>query len=275
MANEIKRHFYNGIHYELDEVNKVVRLLPELKNKLETKSLWGKFGYKKIGGSSIGDVLKVDQWKSQFVAFCRMAWIGIPVLDRKYVDAGIAIEPMVVSAIEEATGKKVTTYDPYQYNFDFFADKDDVVGGLPDGYIEETQTVIEIKTTGAKNFDKWAKWGIPAGYLKQAQLYSYLMGVNNYAIVATFLEEDDYINPSNYPIRERRTKSYPFKVNVAQAEDDIRKVKEWYAHFTSTGVSPMYDEILDRDLLEWLRVSNQIEWEALKNKWIVEGKLVL
>jgi len=39
MANEIKRHFYNGVHYELDEVNKVVRLLPELKNKLETKSL--------------------------------------------------------------------------------------------------------------------------------------------------------------------------------------------------------------------------------------------
>jgi len=39
MANEIKRHFYNGIHYEIDEVNNVVRLLPEFKKQLETKSL--------------------------------------------------------------------------------------------------------------------------------------------------------------------------------------------------------------------------------------------
>jgi len=61
---------------------------------------------------------------------------------------------MVVEAIEKATGKKVTTYDPFEYKFDFFSDKDDVVGGLPDGYIEETKTIIEIKTTGAKNLDK-------------------------------------------------------------------------------------------------------------------------
>lgn len=275
MKNQIKRHFYNGIHYEIDEVNKVVKLLPNFKNKLDEKKLWGKFGFKKIGGSSIGDVLKVDQWKSEFAAFCRMSWIGLPILDRKYVDAGISIEPMVVNAIELKTNKKIITYDPYKYNFDFFADKDDVVGGLPDGFIEETRTIIEIKTTGEKNLEKWNKWGIPAGYLKQAQLYSYLMGVNNYAIVATFLKDDDYANPFAYPVKERIIKSYPYKVNIAQAEDDIKKVKDWYLKYTQSGISPQYDENLDSDLLMWLKISNEEEWEQLKNKWINEGKLVL
>jgi len=51
------------------------------------------------------------------------------------------------------------------------------------------------------------------------------MGVDNFAIVATFLEEEDYINPSAYQIENRMVKSYPFKVNVEQAKDDITKVK--------------------------------------------------
>ena len=275
MKNEIKRHFYNGVHYEIDENEKVIRLLPDFKRKLVNKNLWGKFGFKKIGGSSIGDVLKVDQWKSQFAAFCRISWLGIPILDRKYVDAGIAIEPMVVKAIEQKTHRVVTTYDPYKYNFDFFADKDDVLGGLPDGFIEETQTIIEIKTTGEKNLEKWNTWGIPAAYLKQAQLYSYLIGANNYAIVATFLKEEDYINPSSYPIKERIIKSYPYKVNISQAEDDIKKVKEWYSKYTKSGISPIYDDTIDSDLLTWLKVSNKEEWEELKNRWIKDGKLVI
>lgn len=275
MAKEIKRHFYNGQHYFLDKEKKIVTLTPEFHEQLLSKKLWGRFGFKKIGGSSIGDVLKVDQFKSEFTAFCRMAWLGVPILDRKYVDAGIAIEPKVIELIEKKAGRKVTTYDPMKYNFDFFADKHDVVGGLPDGFIEETQTIIEIKTTGAKNFNKWKQWGIPAGYLKQAQLYAYLMGVENYSIVATFLQEEDYANPSNYPIEERITKNWNFKVNKAEAEDDIRFVTEWYNIFTDLGSSPKYDEKLDAELLEWLDISSPQEWEILKQKWIDEGKLVI
>ena len=275
MANEIKRHFYNGQHYFLDKENKTVTLTPAFHEQLLNKKLWGRFGFKKIGGSSIGDVLKVDQWKSEFAAFCRMAWLGLPILDRKYVDAGIAIEPKVVNLIESKTGRKVTTYDPMKYNFDFFADKHDIVGGLPDGYIEETKTIIEIKTTGEKNLSKWQQWGIPAGYLKQAQLYAYLMGVSNYSIVATFLKEEDYAKPERYPIEERRTKNWNFKVNEAEAIDDIKFVSEWYKTYTASGASPQYDEKADAELLEWLDISNEQEWSQLKQKWINEGKLVI
>lgn len=273
MKKEIKRHFYNKTHYVINTENKTVEILPEFYEKLKTKKLWGRFGFKKIGGSSIGDVLLVDQFKSQFTAFCRLMWIGVPILDRKYVDAGIAIEPKVIEVIEKMSGKKVETYDPMKYQFDYFKDKDDVLGGLPDGFIKEDNIVIEIKTTGAKNLEKWETWGIPVAYHKQSQLYSYLMGAPKYAIVATFLHEEDYIDPSSYPINERKVKSWKFDVDITKAEDDIKKVKEWYYEFTKKGISPEYDEKLDAELLEWLQPTNEAEWEELKFKWILEGKI--
>ncbi|NQZ65641.1 MAG: YqaJ viral recombinase family protein [Mycoplasmatales bacterium] len=273
MNNKIKRHFYNGEHYLINEENKTVEILPEFYQKLKQKKLWNKFGFKKIGGSSIGDVLLVDQYKSQFIAFCRMMWIGIPILDRKYVDAGIAIEPKVINVIEKISKKSVETFDPVEYNYDFFSDKDDVVGGLPDGFIKEDNLLIEIKTTGIKNFEKWEKWGIPAAYHKQAQLYSYLMGAKKYAIVATFLEEEDYLNPSEFPINKRMVKSWKFDLDITKTEDDIKKVKEWYYQFTNQRISPSYDLKVDSDMLEWLKPRNANEWEELKNKWIMEGKI--
>lgn len=273
MSNEIKRHFYNGKHYEIDRENKVVKILPDFYSTLKNKKLWGRFGFKKIGGSSIGDVLEVDQYKSQFAAFCRIMWIGLPILDRKYVDAGIAIEPKVIDAIEMISKKKVQTFAPEKYNFDYFADKDDVVGGLPDGFIEEDNMVIEIKTTGEKNWDKWMSWGIPTAYHKQSQLYSYLMGANHYSIVATFLKEEDYLEPENFPIQNRRLKNWKFDLDRVKAADDIKKVKDWYYKFTESGISPKYDLSRDADLLEWLEPSNEFEWEMLKRKWELEGKI--
>lgn len=275
MANIIKRDFYNHVHYELDRINKVVHLLPNFFNQLQNKKIKGRFGYKKIGGSSIGDVLEVDQFKSQFAAFCRMTWIGLPILDRKYVDAGIAIEPLVIAAVEKMTNQQVTTYDPFQYNFDFFKDKDPIVGGLPDGYIPALDLILEIKTTNEKNLSKWNTYGVPGAYLKQAQLYAYLMGASKYTIVATFLKDEDYLDPQNYPIRKRKIKNWNYSVNNAQVQDDIKKVKTWYQKYSNNPTSPVYQEDRDADLIAWLAVSNESEWEDLKMQWIAEGKLVI
>lgn len=275
MANEIKRKYYNGQHYVLDESNKVVILLPEFHDLLINKKLSFGRGFKKIGGSSIGDVLTVDAYKSEFAAFCRMADIGIPVLDRKYVDAGIAIEGKVLEAFEKETKQIIERFPGEKYAYDYFKDKDDVVGGLPDGYIKGMNAIIEVKTAGEKKYDSWVTYGAPAAYQKQAQLYAYLMGASQYIFLATFLKEDDYINPNNYPISQRKKFAKAYKINIAQAEDDIKRVKEWYYKYTKSGVSPKYNEILDSDLLQWLACSNEFEWEELKQKWIDEGKLVL
>ena len=270
-----KRHFYNQIDYKLDEINKIVVLNEDFHKKLLNKQLWNKFGFKKIGGSSVGDVLETDDFKSQFAAFARMAWIGLPILDRKYVDAGIDIEPKVVNAIEEKLNLKVKTFDPQKYNFDYFADKDDIIGGLPDGYIEDKKIIIEIKTTGEKNYDNWDKYGVPISYLKQSQLYSYLMGVEDFWIVATFLKEEDYSDPKNFPINQRKLKNYKYKINKAQILDDIKTIKEWYLKYTTSGISPEYDEVKDYDLIEYLKCNNKEEYKTLLDRWKNEGKLKL
>ena len=59
---------------------------------------------------------------------------------------------MVIKAIEEKLNVKVETYPPEKYNYDYFSDKDEIIGGIPDGFIESQQIILEIKTTGEKNY---------------------------------------------------------------------------------------------------------------------------
>ncbi|MGL5357587.1 MAG: MAGa7180 family putative nuclease [Metamycoplasmataceae bacterium] len=275
MASLAKRHFYNGKEYFLDLENKKIILEKDFHKKLLEKKLWGKFGFKKVGGSSIGDVLNTDEYKSGFSAFANFSWLGLPVLDRKYVDAGIAIEPKVIDVLRNKFSLDVETYDVKEYNYDYFSDKDEIIGGIPDGFIKDKGIIIEIKTTGEKNYKNWDSYGVPASYLKQAQLYAYLMGVKEFWIVATFLKEEDYLEPENFPIEKRYLKNYKYKFDEEVAKDDIKKVKEWYIYYTQRGESPQFDIVKDHDLIEYLKCKNEDEYKLLLNKWKNEGKLKL
>ncbi|MGY6172059.1 MAGa7180 family putative nuclease [Candidatus Mycoplasma pogonae] len=270
----VKRHYYNNKDYVVDKVNKVIVLKKQFHYKLRNKLIWGKFGFKKIGGSSIADVLVTDNFKSQFAAFAKMSWLGMPILNHKYIKAGELIEPKVVNALEQKLQATIQTFPAKEYNYDYFANKDDIIGGLPDGYIKDKDLVIEIKTAGEKKFDDWEKFGVPLAYIKQAQLYAYLMDCEKFSIVATFLKEEDYVNPENFPITERKLKSYSFDVDRGQAIRDIETTKKWYKHHTFTGVSPKYDEVKDADLIAWLECENWEQTQALLDKWKEEEKYV-
>lgn len=270
---QIKRHFYNGTHYQLDMVNKRLILSKEFHEMLLSKKLFNKFGFKKIGGSSIGNVLKVDSFKSDFEAFVNISWLGKPILDTTYIDAGIAIEPIVLENLENVLSVKIQRFDPKEYEFDYFKDKDDIIGGLPDGYIKSKNIVLEIKTAKEDKYDNWNTYGIPVAYLKQAQLYAYLMNSDNFFLVATFLKPEDYADPKNFDIKNRKFKAYPFQVNKDQVQDDIQKVKSWYTHYTKLGISPVFDEVKDAEILEWLKCSNKKEFDKLVEKWTLEGKI--
>ncbi|MBN3534571.1 MAGa7180 family putative nuclease [Mycoplasma procyoni] len=268
----LNRKYFNTQHYEIDKIERVVRLKPEFHQML-LKQRGTNFGFKKIGGSSLGDVLLTDQWKSQFLAFCRMSKLDLPILDTKYIDAGVAIEPKVIDLISKKWNREVQTFNPVEYGYDYFRGKDDVIGGIPDGYIAQENVIIEIKTTQIKNLEKWESGDIPLNYLKQAQLYSYLMNSPHFIIVATFLEPEDYENPQDYDISKRIVKSFKFKTNEEQIKDDIVKIKDWYYKYTDSGVSPKYNERLDAALLEYLECKNMDEWRMLLEKWADEGKI--
>lgn len=268
----IKRKYYNNVHYVLDKQTQTLRLTEEFHQTLLQKKLPFNRGFKKVGGSSLGDVLLTDSFKSQFAAFCNISNLGLPILDEKYIKAGVAIESKVIDVIRETSKKEVETFPPEKYNYDYFAGKDDVIGGIPDGFIPEMNLVLEIKTTGEKNWDKWQKDGPPLNYRKQAAQYAFLMGSKKYSIVATFLKEEDYENPENYPIRERKMKNWLFELNENEIKDDIAKIKKLYEEWTTSGVSPKYNPVIDSDLIKWLECENEQQWENLKNEWIRIGK---
>ncbi|QRI44047.1 hypothetical protein [Mycoplasma phage sp.] len=276
-----KRKFYNQKDYFLDEKNQVVILSEELFNTLRNKE--DKFtSYKKIGGSTVGDVLEVGHFNTQFSAFCHITRLKMDVLQKKYINAGTILEPKIFDVLRETfKGLSIVNYSAKDYNYDYFAGKDEIIGGVPDGYIPSKNMILEIKTTGAKNYETWNKKNdngdfenIPANYIKQAQLYSYLIGADKYSIVAAFLEEDkgDYENPENVDLSQRRIANYTFKVNLAETRDDINKIKDWYFFYTNTLTSPKYDLTKDKMQVDYLRCKNEQEWEELLNKWKEEGK---
>ncbi|ADE19898.1 MAGa7180 family putative nuclease [Mycoplasma crocodyli] len=267
-----KRKYYNNKHYVVDEKNQVVILNEDFHKELQTKDKWKSF--KKLGGSSIPDVLETDKFKSQFNAFCHISKIKLPVLQQKYVRAGSLIEPIVFNALRNMFPKlDIKNYVAADYEYDYFKNKDDILGGVPDGFIPSTNTILEIKTAGDSKIDSWEK-EVPVAYRKQAQLYAYLMGADKYSIIVTFLSEEsgDYEHPENYPINDRKLKNYNFSVNPSEVQDDIDKIKAWYIKYTKSGISPKYNLSTDADLVEYLKCSNEKEWEDLLNKWKVQGK---
>ncbi|QJR43897.1 MAGa7180 family putative nuclease [Mycoplasma miroungirhinis] len=274
MINKITRNYYNNKDYFLDEENKVVKLSTEFHKKLLSAKPGSFNGFKKVGGSSIANVLNLDALHNDFVAFCNISKIGLPILDKKYVNAGIILEPEIIKMLEQKTNKIVERFPAQKYNYDYFKDNL-ILGGLPDGYIESTNTIVEIKTTGLKNYEYWQNNGIPLNYIKQTQLYAYLKGANSYAICASFLEEADYQNLDKVDVFKRKSMVQLYKLNKEQAEDDIEKVYKWYKKYTELGISPTYDLAMNLDLIEWLRCENQEQWEQLYNKWFAEGKINL
>lgn len=274
MVNAPNRKYYNDVDYTIDFENKTISLKPDFHKKLLDNKVGSFNGFKKITGSAIAEILEVDSFKSQFAAYARLCGLQLPVLDRKYVDAGVIIEPKILEMVENALKEPLERFPAEKYNYDYFK-QNPLFGGLPDGFAKNRKMIIEIKTTNIKNYHNWVAGSVPLGYLKQAQLYSYLMGVDIFSIVAIFLEDDDYKDPATVPIKKRHVKNFDYKVDVSQVEDDIKFCQEWFKKYTTLGKSPQWKSNIDNDLIEYLKCRNSEEWNSLYNKWIEIGKAVV
>lgn len=279
------RKYFNNRDYFLDENNRTLVLSDHMYEQLHSNNKMQK--YKKIGGSQIPNVLEVDNFKTQFAAFCHITRLAKPVLMKKYINAGVILEPKIMEALGKLLKKNgfndlvIQTFQSADYNYDYFEGKDDVLGGVPDGFIAQRGGIIlEAKTVGEKKLSEWEKKDIhnvknvPLAYRKQAQLYSYLMNAKKYLIVALFLrdEEGDYEDPDKIDVSKRYLKTYVFDTNYLEAQDDANRVKEWYKFYTNTKVSPQWNPSVDKDQVDYLRCQNEAEWQELLEKWKKEGK---
>lgn len=82
------------------------------------------------------------------------------------------------------------------------------------------------------------------------------------------------MNPENVDINKRKIKNWFFEVNTKQVLDDIKACEEWYKKYTTSGVSPQWNDAIDSDIVNYLDCKNYNEWEKLYLEWVEMGKAV-
>lgn len=221
---------------------------------------------KKITGTRFATILGLNPWSTSFEMWCAITkTFELPFEDTIYTVAGKTIEPKQAEYMKKSYGMDlITPTDRYGADYfnktwgDFFPDSKHL-GGMWDflGVDENgvVDTVLEMKTT--KRIEDWQN-DAPEYYALQAALYAYLLGVDNVVMVASFLEEKDYADPSKYVPNVKNTITVEFKVSERYPDfaEKVAQVEQWWADYVDTGISPVFDEKKDAEVLKALRTHN-------------------
>lgn len=221
---------------------------------------------KKITGTRFATILGLNPWSTSFEMWCAITkTFELPFEDTIYTVAGKTIEPKQAEYMKKSYGMDlITPTDRYGADYfnktwgDFFPDSKHL-GGMWDflGVDENgvVDTVLEMKTT--KRIEDWQN-DAPEYYALQAALYAYLLGVDNVVMVASFLEEKDYADPSKYVPNVKNTITVEFKVSERYPDfaEKVAQVERWWADYVDTGISPVFDEKKDAEILKALRTHN-------------------
>ena len=222
---------------------------------------------KKLTGTRFAAIFGLNKWSTPFEIWCEVTrTYEKPFEDTIYTIAGKTIEPKQIEYMKKAyvMTDLATPTDIFGANYfnktygDFFHE-DEVFGGMWDSIRQvdgKPVAVLEFKTT--KRAEDWAD-DIPEYYALQAALYAYLLGVDKVIMVCSFLEEKDYEAPEAFVPTPKNTIVIPFSMSErypAFEEEYIRSALAWWEAYVVTGISPVYDEKEDADILKVLRNNN-------------------
>lgn len=221
---------------------------------------------KKVTGTRFATILGLNPWSTPFEMWCVITkTYEKPFDDTIYTIAGKTIEPKQAEYMKKSYGMDlITPTDRYGQDYfnktwgDFFPENP-YFGGMWDylGVDENgtVDTVLEMKTT--KRIEDWQN-DAPEYYALQAALYAYLLGVDNVIMVASFLEEKDYEDPSKFVPNIKNTITVEFKVSERYPDFErmVAEVKSWWGEYVTGGISPVYDEKKDAEILAALRTHN-------------------
>lgn len=221
---------------------------------------------KKLTATRFATVLGLNPWSTPFEVWCEITrTYQKPFEETIYTAAGKTIEPKQAQFMKKSyfMTNIVTPTDIYGEDYfnrtygDFFKDEP-VFGGMWDYLLfdenKKPVTVLEMKTT--KRAEDWAK-DIPEYYALQAALYTYLLGVDDVIMVASFLSDKDYKDPSQFVPSAKNTITVPFKVSERYPEFKklVKKAEKWWKDHVETGISPAFDEKADAEILKELRTN--------------------
>lgn len=231
---------------------------------------------KKVTGTRFATILGLNPWSTAFEMWCAITkTYEKPFEDTIYTKAGKEIEPKQAEYMKKYYGMDIVTpTDIYGEDYfsktwgDFFPENPHM-GGMFDFLAKDengkVDTVLEMKTT--KRAEDWQN-DVPEYYALQAALYAYLYGVDDVIMVASFLDEKDYNDPSKFKPSAKNTITVEFKVSERYPDfaDKVAQVEKWWADYVDTGISPEYDEKKDAEILAALRtntLSPKTDIEAL------------
>lgn len=221
---------------------------------------------KKITGTRFATILGLNPWSTAFEMWCEITkTYQKPFEDTIYTTAGKTIEPKQAQFMKKSyfMTNIVTPTDIYGEDYfnrtygDFFKDEP-IFGGMWDYLLFDENgkpvTVLEMKTT--KRAEDWAN-DVPEYYALQAALYAYLLGVDDVIMVASFLADKDYKDPSQFVPSAKNTITVPFKVSERYPDFAklVKKAEKWWKDHIETGISPAYDEKADAEILKELRTN--------------------
>ena len=217
---------------------------------------------KKITGSRLPHILWSNRYGTPFTKWCEIMHVyEPPFTENQYTVAGKIIESIQYEYLKkQLTNQGYVFYRPRdlfdESVFDFFP-TEDVLGGMWDciAYKDgKPAAVFEMKTTKMKNRYEWGK-SYPNSKSVQAALYAYLLGVDDFFMVSSFLTSYDYSAPSRFVCTPYNTTIDKFDFSSHKKEFEDRVVKPmlaWWENYVVTGLSPEYDE------------SNEADMEALR-----------
>lgn len=220
---------------------------------------------KKVTGTRFATILGLNPWSTPFEMWCAITkTYEKPFEDTIYTIAGKTIEPKQAEYMQKSYGMDITSpSDVWGADYfnktwgDFFPDSKHL-GGMWDYLMKDedgnTEAVLEMKTT--KRAEDWQN-DIPEYYALQAALYAHLLGVDDVIMVASFLEEKDYAAPEKFKPSAANTITVEFKVSERYPNfaELVEQVEQWWDDYVDTGISPVYDEKKDAEILKALRTN--------------------
>lgn len=242
------------ISYTIDSEKRIVKIDNPVKNP------------KKLTGTRFAAVQGLNPWTSDFQIWSIVSRLYEPPFeDTIYTIAGKTIEPKQADYMESAYGmdliRPADVYgkDYFNKTYGDFFHENAIFGGMWDYLLKDEdgnpKAVLEMKTS--KRVEDWQN-DVPEYYAQQAALYAWLLGVDQVYMVASFLKEEDYADPSAYNPSIDNTIVVPFKVSERYPDfgERVKYALSWWHDHVESGISPEYDEKTDKEFLDVIRTND-------------------
>lgn len=237
---------------------------------------------KKITGHRFSSVLGLNKYQTPFGAWSEITGlVKLPFEDNKFTIAGKTIEPKQIDYVRSKFPNIKSCEEYYgnsfsEYQYSNFKDLGLIFDGVRD-FVSTKNDGVTIAMVGeCKTSSKpqdWENNNVPIDYLCQGMLYSYLDKLDKILYVTSFLQPMDYNDPSKYVVSEENTKLtvkklsecfLPLPTNeYGTVELAIEYCEEWWKKHVEGGISPEFDEVLDKEYLDIIRKSKPSNDTAL------------